>query len=272
MIELDPDERELLAHHRKRTVLPPHREQAIWAAIEASLAAPPQRSPWPQRLVWIAVATAATVALSLGLQHFNPFEAERSSNGSTPTIAPFAIDREPSLQSTTTRQPGRPRAASTVHTEDTSPEPSEPPAPPLAIEEPTPEPEDVNPTAPTVTERHRSRPSSRAQRITPRDVEAPPASPSEPVAVPPPSIAAETILINSARSALASDHPDQALDFALEHRQRFPDGALVEEREVVEILALCALDRDEASSRARGFLQHHPASAFRLRIEKCAQR
>lgn len=77
----------------------------------------------------------------------------------------------------------------------------------------------------------------------------------------------EADLLEQARRALKSD-PSRALARANEHRGRFPDGALVQEREVIAIKALRQLGRTaEADSRADAFAKAFPGSAFQRKLK-----
>ncbi len=49
--------------------------------------------------------------------------------------------------------------------------------------------------------------------------------------------------------------------------QKYPHGALREERAAAEALALCAADlTEEAKGRGRAFLSKHPASVYTARV------
>jgi hypothetical protein len=129
---------------------------------------------------------------------------------------------------------------------------AEPAAEPLeaAVVEPAPEPE--LPEA-SVAPRARVRVASPTPPENPR-VEAPPplevAAPSPPVPEAPDTLAEELVLLRAANRALASD-PASALGLLDQHRERFASGQLATDREVVRVLALCALGRSaEARSAA----------------------
>jgi hypothetical protein len=77
----------------------------------------------------------------------------------------------------------------------------------------------------------------------------------------------EADLLEQARVAMKSD-PARALARANEHRQRFPGGALIQEREVIAIKALRALGRtSEADARADAFAKAFPGSAFARKLK-----
>ena len=134
--------------------------------------------------------------------------------------------------------------------EPPAPQPALPAAPlaPPAAEAPEPPPIEAVPSA--------APPPSAAE--PPR---APPVTPE-----PPPPIS-EAELLEQARSALKSD-PARALSRANQHASRYPAGALVQEREVIAIKALRALDRDaEAERRAESFAKAYPGSAFARKLK-----
>lgn len=78
----------------------------------------------------------------------------------------------------------------------------------------------------------------------------------------------EAALLEQARRALATD-PEKALALTRQHQQRYPNGVLRQEREVIAISALRRLGRaPEASQRATSFEQQFPDSAHRRSVEK----
>jgi outer membrane protein assembly factor BamD (BamD/ComL family) len=73
--------------------------------------------------------------------------------------------------------------------------------------------------------------------------------------------------VQQARLALV-DNPARALELADHADDRFPSGALVQEREVVAIEALVQLGRqDDARERAGRFLRRFPASVYQRHLE-----
>jgi hypothetical protein len=82
---------------------------------------------------------------------------------------------------------------------------------------------------------------------------------------PPPE--SELALLQRAGDRLRAD-PAGALHLAEQHAERFPSGALAQEREVIAIEALVGLHRDsEARDRAQHFVHDFPGSAHRLYIQ-----
>jgi hypothetical protein len=75
------------------------------------------------------------------------------------------------------------------------------------------------------------------------------------------NLAAERILIDTSRSALARGDHAAALDAVAQHGERFPNGQLAEEREVIAVQALVAAKRvQEAADRAGRFRRKYPNS------------
>ncbi len=80
-------------------------------------------------------------------------------------------------------------------------------------------------------------------------------------------IEGEADLLVRARAAVGGD-PARALSLVKEHERRFPGGALVQEREVIAVSALVGLGRmSEARPRAARFLEQHPSSVYRRRLD-----
>lgn len=78
----------------------------------------------------------------------------------------------------------------------------------------------------------------------------------------------EVAALDRVRSALAQDEPQRALRLIQNYRKRYPRGDLRQEATVLEVRALEAQgDRDEASDLKEDFLQQHPDSAHRKRLE-----
>lgn len=122
-----------------------------------------------------------------------------------------------------------------------------------------------------------STPTTRPQsgvppRITaPTPVEIAPAPPTSPKAEPtgrrsPPtqtSYAAELALLQRAQAAYARTDATAALALLAEHRRRFPDGRLAEEREGLRVRALASAGRrEEARRAAAAFAKRFPRSVL----------
>jgi hypothetical protein len=83
----------------------------------------------------------------------------------------------------------------------------------------------------------------------------------------PSSLTQELALLAQAQAALRAGAPAQALALAQQHQQRFPEGALREERLGVEALAECDLGRKDAR-HATAFLRAAPNSPLAARVRK----
>ena len=80
----------------------------------------------------------------------------------------------------------------------------------------------------------------------------------------------EAALLEQARRALNTS-PSYALSLANQHRARFPNGILTQEREVIAIEALRKLNRgSEADQRATGFSKAFPGSAHQRMVDEAS--
>jgi hypothetical protein len=109
-----------------------------------------------------------------------------------------------------------------------------------------------------------------AAREEKREAHAPAATPGAPA----PSRAAapnEAALLDTAQSVLATN-PERALALTRAHRQRFPNGVLAQEREVIAIEALSRLGRkDDAKQRSEEFERTYPGSAHQRKVESAVE-
>lgn len=81
------------------------------------------------------------------------------------------------------------------------------------------------------------------------------------------ALSAEMRLLSEARVELGNDDAASALTLLEQHRERFPDGALAEEREAYTILALHAVGREpEVERRYVDFRRDYPDSTFTERL------
>ena len=81
------------------------------------------------------------------------------------------------------------------------------------------------------------------------------------------SVDEEVRLLALAYAQLRAGQPSLALTTLAEQERRFPDGKLIEPRQVARILALCtAGQREAARSEAARFLALHPGSPFSNRV------
>jgi hypothetical protein len=89
---------------------------------------------------------------------------------------------------------------------------------------------------------------------------------NKPLAAPDKDKDTEVALVTAAEKAMPSD-PATALALAEKHAAKFPNGELLEEREVLAIEALAALGRSgDARARADRFLASSPRTPYRARV------
>lgn len=99
-------------------------------------------------------------------------------------------------------------------------------------------------------------------------VVATPLRPAHPMPAPVDSLEAELGMLGEAHRATLGGDPARALTLLTAHRERYPRGALRQERSVERVLALCSLGRrDEARAVADAFLRAHPSSPLAPRVE-----
>lgn len=250
--ELEPDERAML--QRFRTVSSPDgaTQARVLAAVQLRIApalpdadggeviALPRAAMLSKvlpmlRAGGLAVAIAAATLLVIGGTSRVLMSARGEQSG-----ASQAIDH---VQPATPQAVAPPTVAPAV--------PSEPALPPADAMTATPLPELSPPAAitpATGTAKPKSRASTRGA-ATPRE-----AAPS------PIDAAAEIALVQAAKR-----ETDAAQRLALleRHHREFTRGALAQEVAILEIQTLCALGRrDQASSKAEGFLRRWPGSAY----------
>lgn len=82
----------------------------------------------------------------------------------------------------------------------------------------------------------------------------------------------EFALLRAAQQAVGH-HPEHALALTEEHARHFPAGMLAQEREAIAVEALANLGRAaQAQARSRAFLDAHPDSPYKRRIEAALAR
>lgn len=127
---------------------------------------------------------------------------------------------------------------------------------------------------------HRSRPHSNEARAMPHAH----AAPSEPTAsiseaqsppspeVPSHHLAEELRLMRAASSALSSDDIPRTLNLLSQHADRFPDGALREERRALRVISLCKQGRSHFALVERDeFLRSSPRSPLTARVREACE-
>lgn len=121
---------------------------------------------------------------------------------------------------------------------------------------------------PAPGERTQPRAPATAPRPEPATVQPEPA----PRRSPAPDLAAELAQLQRARAAIDAHDPDAALLHLGEHARRFPDGQMREDRQLLQVEALCARgDAPQARAEAGRFLRQFPGSPHADRVRSfCA--
>jgi hypothetical protein len=87
------------------------------------------------------------------------------------------------------------------------------------------------------------------------------------------TLSAQMRMLEAAQGELRSRRPEKALGLLREQAQRFPGGALEQERMAAEVLALCSLGRvDEARGTAERFARVFPRSPLLSRVQSSCVR
>jgi len=171
-------------------------------------------------------------------------------------------------------------AAISIRARDREPQPAPPkPQPMLTAPATVADGDHAAPSASSIANERPPAPSAqRAQPRSPRKTRNPPPARPEPASGAPvvlepkasaeaPRSDAEIVWIDAAHRALRTGDAEEALRLAERHAAEFEHGLLSEEREVIAIRALIALDRiDRASRRLSAFDRDHPLSAHRARL------
>jgi hypothetical protein len=94
------------------------------------------------------------------------------------------------------------------------------------------------------------------------------AKPSRPMSKPAQPVSWEAPQLESARAALSAGEAQTALSLIEDHARRAPNGAMREERDALQVLALVRLDRhEEAQAAATAFFARYPTSLFGPRVQ-----
>jgi hypothetical protein len=144
-----------------------------------------------------------------------------------------------------------------------------PAAPPPSLPAPPPPPADAPARAALEPAPASGERSADARRSTLDEPPAPRATRprARPRAAVPEPLNGELALLQRVERALRKSDPALALALLTELDERFPESRLVEERLAARHMADCRLDAPDAVERARRFLDEHPASVYRQRIQ-----
>ncbi len=87
------------------------------------------------------------------------------------------------------------------------------------------------------------------------------------------NLRAELSLLDQVRAALSKEEPDRALALLSAYSERFPEGELKQEATVLRVEALSARGQmEEAGTLSDQFLDEHPQSAHKRRLERSKSR
>lgn len=226
--------RELIAAYRSQVRPSAAARERMLQAISAPRreAAPPPAPPRAAPL-WLALAAAlALLAVSAYL-----LAAARHDAHVAPAEMMMAPQVTPPSQDavTTTRESPHPAG-------DPTPDPPPPTEPPAIAEQPAPGESTHSADPPSPRPRPRAEPTGD-------------------------QVLAELALIQRIKEALDADQPARALTLVEQHARSFARGTLIEEREALRVVALCADDDPKRGLRAqRSFLRAYPRSAYGDRV------
>jgi hypothetical protein len=137
-------------------------------------------------------------------------------------------------------------------------------APPPSIPAPPPKSQVITP-APAAS------PEAPTPSVAPAEAASPTKRPARPAAASE-SYAAELELLQRAQAAYAGRNFTNALTVVAEHRRRFPNGRLAEEREALRVRALTGAGRPkEARAAASAFAERFPRSVLLPRLQPESQ-
>jgi hypothetical protein len=259
-VALDDDARELLAAMREETAMPPDLHDRVWARLEEAVspAVVIPASPW-RRVAIVGVAAAAAILLVAGLWDR---QAATATKGETARDQ-AAYGREGALEPAEATA-GERSDSGAPRDQAIAPQPSATPGATNAgsVGGDAPGVTNERATNERATNEHAAREHDEASTAATPARATKPRAAREPGgdATPASTLAQEIAAIEKIRAALLADAPDRALDHVRAHARRFPDGALVQEREALRAVALCATGDGGAKAKADAFIAAHPQS------------
>lgn len=236
-----PHSHHVLAMGRRSTPPPRQSRQRVWLALSSGLGGTTGTTAGATATATVAwYAKSITVAAGLAAVMIGGVVAAADTRSEPP--------RE--VQGVSASERPSPKVAAQPELEsETKPEPIVESTPPVAMPP-------VVEVQSTTTEKRRSA-ASRSRQIPTSAPRA--AEPS----LAPEAVEAEVVLLRKARSALARSQPALALEPLEEHRRRFPNGMLAEERDASLIRVHCATGRGARARRdAQRFASAFPGSAY----------
>ena len=286
--DLDAPAAAMLAAFRDEEQIPGALHERVWDRVEVDIAAASSATvvagPWVKRLVVGALSVAAAVALvwvsadAMQAEQGSSTSGQASYEARTPSESGVAQPRAAEAASDAahrrTQAPNvTPEAPESVTPESEALELGtlEPPA--AEPESPTSERAGPNAAEPAAAEPPAATPgtTSTSRRPTPRR-----SQPAAPTPQPQPetklsTLGQEIALIERARKALLAHAPGQAIQILREHADKFPKGAMAQERRALHAIAGCERDGAAGESRAQRFLSDHPTAALAERVRKACE-
>jgi len=262
-IELDDDAAALLAAFRGEEEIPGELHDRVWARVEADTAADDRKvvaGPWVRRVTIGMVAAAAALALAW----ISADALDAASTDQVATQAPHsAVVERTSGEASEGQASTRKHDGAAVFKRSIEPELEPEPEP-----EPGPEPQiEPEPQPPTPVPTPEPAVDNTGKPAKPRKPTAPKKKVEAPDPVEPSTLGEEVALIQKARKALLAKTPGVALTVLRDHADRFPNGAMVQERRALLAIATCeANGADAGRTRAESFLQRHPKAALADRV------
>jgi hypothetical protein len=243
--QLSPEIASLLAQEKEGYRVDPHTRAEVLSHVEwaAALAAPPpleEAAPSIKTAAAAAKGAGAAVTKKLVIVGLAAFVAGAGAGGGVVARV------------TSSRSAGEGRGAGELRVASTAASPSRE-IPAVASAEPTAPAVDSAPPAPAV-----------APPSPPSETGAPSASSPPPRAHAGGDLVRERELLDAARAALAHGRAADAMESAERHARLWPHGALTEDRELIAIQSLVALDPSgrRARDRASRFKREYPNSLF----------
>lgn len=243
-IELDDEAEALLAAFRGEEEIPGDLHDRVWARVEADTTSENRVvvGPWVRRVAIGVVAAAAAVALAW--ISTDSLDAAKEDEAGMQAPHGAVIERTSGEASETEIQ---------APVEKRKPVATDVPVPVPVPETVEPEPETVEP------EPNPAKPAIKSPKPE-KKLEAPPP-------VEPSTLGEEVALIQKARKALLAKTPGEALTILRDHADRFPNGAMIQERRALLAIATCeANGADAGRASAESFLGKHPNAALADRV------
>lgn len=248
----EPHMAAMLSAYRDEEDMPADAKARVQRRLEAApVLAVTEPIAASSRGLWIGVAVAAVVAAIIVVPRLGS-DASHDSGSS----AAYEGARPPSVERAVQPAVEREITAKPERTPDLAPEPEQTAGDGASVDEAV-APVSAGPDAP------RRKPAkagtgSRHQRAEPEPAER--LSPAD-------SLAEETALLRRAQASLSDGKPRGALSALREHKQRFSEGVLAEERRALTVVALCDDGQVERGRKeARSFSRKHPGSALQERV------